>query len=167
MSATPPASQITPAPSLLPVAYEIAARRHMGDAEALFATGRQINAGQLYGFAAECGLKAMLLACGVTPDADGGIPREHPKQPRKPHPLRKHMPYLTDQITTFGQLIPDGPQATKYMATLSSLKHFDDWSIDHRYWRDAALPLTSPPNWRTAAHEIVAMLDLAKQDGVL
>lgn len=167
MSATPPASPSTPAPSPPPVAYEIAARRHMGDAEALFTTGRHVNAGQLYGFAAECGLKAMLLACGVAPSTDGGIPGKNPANPKEPHPLRQHMPSLTGRIATFGQLIPDGAQATKYMAAVPSLVHFNDWSVDHRYWRDAALPLASLPNWRAAAQEIVAMLDQAKQDGVL
>lgn len=84
----------------LTVNYEQAARRHLTDAETLFNQGRMPNAGQLYGFAAECGLKAMLLACGVAPDADGGI--------SKRHPLRQHMPTLTDRIASHGQLIPDG-----------------------------------------------------------
>ena len=150
-----------------PVAYERAARRHLTDAETLFNQGRLANAGQLYGFVAECGLKAMLLACGVTPSADGGIPAEHPAKPAKPHPLRQHMPSLTGRIAAHGQLIPDGQQATRYMATMLSLGHFNDWSVDHRYWRDAALPLASVARWRHAAQEVSTMLDQAKQDGVL
>lgn len=161
----PAASPVTvPTP---PVAYELAARRHMTDAESLFSTGRLANAGQLYGFVAECGLKALLLACGILPDADGGIPGRHPANPNKSHPLRQHMPSLTGRIATHGQLIPDGQQATKYMATMPNLGHFNDWSVDHRYWRDAALPLASVANWRSAAQEIAQMLDQAKQDGVL
>jgi hypothetical protein len=152
-------------PSL--VAYDHAARRHLTDAETLFNQGRLANAGQLYGFVAECGLKAMLLACGVTPDADGGIPRDHPARQSKPHPLRQHMPSLTGSIAAHGQLIPDGQQATRYMATMLSLWHFNDWSVDHRYWRDAALPLASVARWRHAAQEVSTMLDQAKQDGVL
>jgi hypothetical protein len=53
------------------------------------------------------------------------------------------------------------------MATLPSLAHFDDWSVDHRYWRDVALPLTSVAQWRSAAVEVTQMLDQAKQDGKL
>ena len=153
--------------TVAPVAYEQVARRHFSDAETLFNQGRLANAGQLYGFVAECGLKAMLIACGVTPGADGGIPGEHPAKQGKSHPLRQHMPSLTGRITAHGQLIPDGPQATKYMAIMPSLGHYSDWSVDHRYWRDAALPLTSVANWRSAAQEVSAMLDQAKQDGVL
>lgn len=147
-----------PNPSV-PVAYEQAARRHWVDAETFFTQGRLANAGQLYGFVAECGLKALLLACGVAPDADGGIPGRHP--------LRQHMPNLTGRITASGQLIPDGPKATTYMATMPQLGSFNDWSVDHRYWQDAALPLASVPNWRNAAREVSIMLDQAKQDGVL
>jgi hypothetical protein len=150
-----------------PVAYEHAARRHLADAETLFGQGRLANAGQLYGFVAECGLKAMLLACGVTPGADGGIPGEHPTKPGKSHPLRQHLPSLTGRIASHGQLIPDGQQATRYMATMCSLGHFNDWSVDHRYLRDAALPLASVGKWRQAAKEVSTMLDQAKQDGVL
>lgn len=150
-----------------PVAYEHAACRHFSDAETLFNQGRLANAGLLYGFVAECGLKAMLLACGVTPSADGGIPGEHPAKPEKPHPLRQHMPSLTGRIAAHGQLIPDGPRSTKYMASMPSLGHFNNWSVDHRYWRDAALPLASVAKWRSAAQEVSTMLDQAKQDGVL
>lgn len=152
---------------LAPVAYEQAARRHWIDAETLFSQGRLANAGQLYGFVAECGLKALLLACGVAPGADGGVPSEHPSKPGKAHPMRQHMPNLTGRITANGQLIPDGPKATNYMATMPQLASFNDWSVDHRYWRDSALPLVSVANWRNAAREVSIMLDQAKQDGVL
>jgi hypothetical protein len=154
----------TPLP---PVEYMQAALRHWLDAEALFKTGRLANAGQLYGFVAECGLKALLLACGVVPGPDGGIPERHPTDDKKRHPLRQHMPVLADRIAAHGHLIPDGAQATSYMATMPSLSHFDDWSVDHRYWRDVALPLTSVAQWRSAAVEVTQMLDQAKQDGKL
>ncbi len=149
------------------VNYEQAARRHLTDAETLFNQGRMPNAGQLYGFAAECGLKAMLLACGVAPDTDGGIPAIHPTKPKKGHPLRQHMPILTDRIANHGQLIPDGLQATMYMSLMPNLGQFDDWSVDHRYCSDAATPETSVAQWRHAAKEVATMLDQAKQDGVL
>ena len=149
------------------VNYEQAARRHLTDAETLFNQGRMPNAGQLYGFAAECGLKAMLLACGVAPDTDGGIPAIHPTKPKKGHPLRQHMPTLTDRIASHGQLIPDGMQATMYMSSMPNLSQFGGWSVEHRYCSDAAAPVTAVANWRRAAKEVATMLDQAKQDGVL
>ena len=149
------------------VNYADAARRHLHDAEILFSSGRHANAGQLFGFAAECGLKAMLIACKVPPGPDGGLPNTHPIKRDKKHPLREHVPWLMDRIAQHGQLIPDGASATRYLATMPGLTLFTDWSIDHRYWRENALPLASVANWRAAAIEVGTMLDQAKQDGVL
>lgn len=168
MSAAQLATAVAPAPvSPPPVAYELAARRHMTDAETLFTAGRLANAGQLYGFVAECGLKALLMACGVQPDADGGIPGRRPLPGKGLHPLRTHVPLLMTNITAEFQIIPDGAQATRYLALVPNRNDFQDWSIDHRYWRDTALPTASVDQWRAAAREITTMLDQAKQDGVL
>jgi len=150
-----------------PIAYEPAARRHMTDAEVLFAAKRLANAGQLYGFVAECGVKALVIACGVKPDAQGGIPRSRPESHKDKHPLRVHLPTLMSNISADSQLIPDGIQATRYLALVPSRNNFHDWLIDHRYWREDSLPITSIHQWRAAAREINAMLDQAKQDGVL
>jgi hypothetical protein len=136
--------------------------------DATFNQSRMPNAGQLYGFAAECGLKAMLLACGVSPDTDGGIPEIHPNKPKRKHPLRQHMPNLIGHIASHGQLIPDGMQATMYMASMPNLsQQFSGWSVDHRYCSDAAAPVSDVAQWRLAAKEVSTMLDQAKQDGVL
>jgi hypothetical protein len=160
-------AQAAPAAVPTPVAYELAARRHMTDAETLFAKGRLANAGQLYGFVAECGLKAMLIACGIKPDDDGDIPRKRPAPDKGKHPLREHVPVLMTNITADFQIIPDGVQANRYLALVPNRSDFDDWQIDHRYWRDTALPTSSFNLWRAAAREIATMLDQAKQDGVL
>lgn len=154
----------TPRP---PVDYLASARRHHHDAELLYAQGCMANTGQLYGFVAECGLKALLLACGIAPGPDGGLPENHPSNNKRSHPLRQHMPTLSARITAHGQLIPDGAQATTYMAAMPHLDDFSNWSVDHRYWHDAALPLASVAQWRRAASEVTQMLDQAKQDGKL
>ena len=39
--------------------------RHWGDAELLFTNGRWANADQMYGFSAECGMKAVMVALGM------------------------------------------------------------------------------------------------------
>jgi hypothetical protein len=157
----------TPSTIPAPVAYEPAARRHLADAETLFSQGCLANAGQLYGFVAECGLKAMLMACGIQPDADGGVPGKRPAPDKGKHPLREHVPMLMTNITAEFQMIPDGAQATRYLALVPNRNDFHDWRIEHRYWRDSALPIVSVSRWRAAAREITTMLDQAKQDGVL
>lgn len=140
------------------VNYAQSARRHFDDAEQLLANDRHGNAGHLLGFAAESGLKAVLVACGVPTDADGAIPPGHR--------LRQHVPILGDRLLTDGHLVPDGRFAARYMARVSSLGNFHDWSIDHRYWADAALPIASVSLWRHCAAEVMAMLDQAREDGV-
>ena len=147
--------------------YSEAARRHLVDAEFLFASNRKANSGQLYGFVAECGMKALLIACKVPTDIDGGIAKKNPLNPKKGHPLRQHIPVLMDSIAAYGALIPDGALAAKYMAIIYNVVHLKNWSIDHRYWRESALPLASVTAWRTAAQDIGKMLDQAKEDGVL
>ena len=141
------------------VNYAQSARRHFDDAEHLFASNRQGNAGHLFGFAAESGLKAVLVACGVPTDDDGGIP--------KGHRFRQHVPVLSDRLVNDGHLVPDGRFYSAYLAKVNSLDAFHDWSIDHRYCADAALPLASVPRWRGCAREIMAMIDQASEDGVL
>lgn len=139
--------------------YAEAARRHLVDAEMLFTGNRKANAGQLYGFVTECGMKALLIACKVPADGDGGIARNHR--------LRAHVPLLWDRIVFDGSLIPDGLLSTKYMAMIGSVACLNDWSVDHRYWRESALPISSVAAWRNAAQDVGKMLDQAKEDGVL
>jgi hypothetical protein len=131
----------------------------MADAEALFTSNRHANAGQLYGFVAECGLKALLIVCGVTPDAKGEIP--------KGNRLRQHVPALPDRIVNEGHLIPDGTRAGQYLTNLAHIDKFNQWSVDHRYWRDTAIPVHLVPGWKQAAEEVLEALDRAKEAGVL
>ena len=90
----------------LPVDYVAAARRHLKDAHILMHAGRQANAGQLLGFTIECGLKALLIACGIAPDSKGGVPYGSP--------FRMHMPTLNNRLVSEGHLIPDGPRSAHY-----------------------------------------------------
>lgn len=141
------------------VDYVVAARRHLKDAHILMHANRQANAGQLLGFTIECGLKALLLACGIAPDLDGGIP--------KGNLFRQHMPALSDRLISSGNLVPDGPRSSHYRAMLPNVVALSDWSVDHRYFRETALPLTSIPKWELAALEMNEMLDQAIVDGVM
>jgi len=143
----------------LPVDYVESARRHMKDAQILMEAGRQANSGQLLGFSVECGLKALLVACGVPIDAEGSVTDKSK--------FKKHMPELNNRLIFSGHLIPDGRRSTHYQAMLPNVDKFSDWKVDHRYFRASALPLTSVPQWTLAAQEINEMLDQAMIDGVM
>jgi len=141
------------------VDYVAAARRHLKDAHILMHANRQANAGQLLGFTVECGLKALLLACGVSQAPDGSVPQNSG--------FRKHMPMLNDHIVSSGSLIPDGQRSAHYRAMVPNVRALSDWSVDHRYSRETVLPLTSIPQWELAALEMNEMLDQAIVDGVM
>lgn len=143
----------------LPVDYVESARRHMKDARILIDAGRQANAGQLLGFSVECGLKALLVACGVYTDAEGSVSLKSK--------FKTHMPELNNRLILSGHLIPDGQRSTHYLAMLPNVDKFSDWKVDHRYFKESALPLTSLPQWSQAAQEINEMLDQAEIDGVM
>jgi hypothetical protein len=141
------------------VDYVASARRHLKDAHILMDSGRQANAGQLLGFTIECGLKALLIASGIAPDPEGGIPYKTP--------FRQHMPKLNDRLVSSGHLIPDGPRAAHYLAMVPNVGALVDWSTDHRYYKESALPLASLRQWELAALEMNGMLDQAVIDGVM
>ncbi|MBG0661214.1 hypothetical protein [Enterobacter roggenkampii] len=69
------------------VNFLASAKRHIKDGDFLSEHGCTENAGQLYGFVAECGLKALFILLGNFPtDSDG-------------NPLRnKHLPKLKSHV---------------------------------------------------------------------
>ncbi len=146
------------------VGYFESARRHFYDAGVLLTSARLGNAGQLFGFAAECGVKAILVACQAPTDSDGSIDKP---VGAKGKGFKVHMPELKNAVRDFAQLIPDGRTATTYLSTMPSLTLFADWLVEHRYWRDGVLPTASVAKWQTAAGEVMAALDKAKENGML
>lgn len=146
------------------VNYLESARRHFHDAGTLLGSSRPANAGQLFGIAAECGIKAILVASKVPVDTEGSIDR---LPGVKGKGFKEHWPHLGQALTDLVGAIPDSRTAATYLSELSNLAHFSDWRIEHRYWRDAALPLASVARWQAAAGEVMLVLDQAKEDGVL
>jgi hypothetical protein len=137
--------------------YVLAARRHIRDAHLLLAKGSLANAGQLFGISVECGLKSLLVRGGAPRNANGDLLP----------PYKKHMPQLDKFINDLTTL-PDGRAASVLQSRLPNLVSLDDWSIDHRYWREPEIPLpTHLSDWELAALEMDALLDEAAGGGVL
>lgn len=136
-----------------------AANRHYRDGEYLLQDKRHPNAGQLFGFAAECGIKALLVASGYPTNPATG---DMEKACDSATDLRKHINILAsgDSLRVF----LDGRGGSACLARLESIKDFSDWDISHRYWTDHKIPL-SCEKWRNAAKEVVIMLDSLKLDG--
>jgi hypothetical protein len=141
-----------------PVDFPTSARRHMDDAKLLEAGNRLPNAGYLYGYVAECGLKALLMWHGHPTDAEGSF--------EKSSGFRVHVDQLLI-TTTFSslRLIVNSRSGAKYLAMIPSIDAFSDWKVHHRYFSDAALP-ASFSKWKAAALEVGLMLDKAFLDGL-
>ena len=139
------------------VDYAAAARRHIRDAHLLQNAGRLANAGQLFGIGVECGLKSLLVLGGAAVDGSGNLTK----------PFREHMPLLGTLVTGL-MTLPDGRAASTLQSRLPNLASLSNWKIDHRYWSESAIPLSSAlPAWECAALEMDALLDEATAGGVL
>lgn len=136
------------------------ATRHWRDAEILFhredVSGSRPSlpgADQLYGLAAECGMKAVLVRCGATTDpATGDLDR------RSPH--RTHLPGLWSAYQTFLQ----GRGEARYCLTEEA--PFHDWAVDQRYAAGDDLPSDEAvERHRLATREVMRIATQAVLDG--
>ena len=139
------------------VDFRHAANRHYSDGDLLMANSRYANAGQLYGFTAECGIKWLLVWKGYPSDPVTGEIVERKKK------FRVHIHELIKNINMLSTYL-EGRGASKYLAMIPSIRNFSDWKTDHRYYVDSALP-SSLPDWQKAAREIMQMLNEAILDG--
>ena len=115
--------------------------RHWRDAQFLFSHKRWANADQLYGLSAECGLKAVMVADGLSVDKTGS-PRA-----RK---YKKHIDALWSIFRTFVQGRPTG-QLLHY---LPQSNPFASWSVDNRYANSVHFGQTAVASHRTAARQV-------------
>lgn len=139
------------------VDYVVSARRHIRDAYLLQHHGHRANAGQLFGICVECGLKSLLVRGGAPVNANGDLLP----------PYKTHLPKLGTLISSLTTL-PDGRAASVLQSRLPNLVSMAGWTIDHRYWSDSAIPLsTYLADWELAALEMDALLDEAAGGGVL
>jgi len=141
-----------------PVDFPKSALRHMHDAKLLEASNRLPNAGYLYGYVAECGLKALLAWHGHPTDPEGSFERSSG--------FRYHVDELVIAARFASlRLYVGGRAGAKYLAMIPSIDAFSDWKVYHRYFSEAALP-ASFSKWKAAALEVGQMLDTAFQDGM-
>ena len=136
----------------LPADFFEAHRRHWGDAEVLYGHERLGNADHLYGFSAECGLKAVMTKLGMPLDRFGG-----PSEDRH----KKHIQHLWAVFERFATA-RDG---SVYLRELPSRTPFSGWSHHDRYSGTGHLGGNAVARHREAARGILRMVELAEQDG--
>ena len=124
-------------------------RRHWQDAELLFDNERWANADHLYGFSAECGLKAVIEMDIATGTLD--------------QKYRKHLPQLWQNF----QSLANGLSGRDYLNLLPSGDPFAGCSVSGRYSHRCHFCSASVQPHRAAARKIRVMVQRAILDGYL
>ena len=127
--------------------------RHHRDAKFLEDAHRLSNADHLYGFSAECGLKALMTQFGMPVNA-AGDPQD--RQRDRVHIDRlwgRYPDYLTH------------PAATDYQ--LDSTNYFDDWRAGDRYADDQHVTPARLERHRDGAERVRALVQKARVEGLL
>jgi len=137
------------------VDFRDAASRHWEDAGHLLNGKRLANADHLCGIAAECALKTIMMALGMTLKP-GGKPVEPEGQ--------NHINKLWIEFISFAQ----ARGGSKYAAMIDpTINPFDDWKVDQRYEHRSIITDAKVENHRKAAENIMAILDMAILDGAV
>ena len=137
-----------------PADFVDAHQRHLEDAELLMDHDRWANADQMYGFSAECGLKAIMQVLGMPVDDSG-----NPGNPEH----KKHVQALWLVLSSFAS----GRDGARYLGLLSDGEPFSDWSHHNRYAHRRHFEKANVEPHREAARDIRRRVQLARQDGQL
>ncbi len=124
--------------------------RHWNDAELLYAHQRWGNADHLFGFSAECALKAIMGWRGMPVDRWG-----HPA--RREH--RKHIPDLWRVFEEFSK-----PHGKESLRALPSGSPFSDWSHHDRYSATGYSCRAAVDRHREAARRILRMVSRVEEE---
>ena len=125
--------------------------RHWEDAELLFECRRWANADQLYGFSAECGLKAVLEAEEMPIDETGMPSHEFRKHVRELWPVFIEFMTKKEISKPLWDEFPDG-------------EPFKDWSHHDRYAHRGCFRSDKVQQHRDAAKAISHMVKQYLQD---
>ncbi|MDM7457165.1 MAG: hypothetical protein P3W97_007935 [Tepidimonas sp.] len=128
--------------------------RHWTDAEGLFQTGRWANADHLYGVAAECGLKRLMLAFGMPYDST----RDRPAEGRD----QVHANKIWDRYESYRC---GHHQGAAY--ALSTPNPFSDWDVAQRYAHQSNFDQARTQAHQSGASVVRALIKKAQKDGLL
>lgn len=128
--------------------------RHWQDAEKLYEAERWANADHLFGLAAECGLKKLMLAFGMPFDLNRDMPQE---QQDKQH---------ADGIWVRYEAYRSGHhQGANYGLTANN--PFQDWHVSQRYANQRHFYQSRVGPHREGADEVRRLIRKAKLEGFI
>lgn len=128
--------------------------RHLRDADFLLSVSRLANADHLYGMAAECGLKRLMVAFGMEIRAADGAPVKYED--------KQHVDKLWVRYEAYRSGHVNGVQCG-----LSSSTPFDDWSVSQRYAPEHGFDHSRVTAHHTGAYVVHALVKHAERVGLL
>lgn len=131
-----------------------AQQRHWVDAEHLLQAQRWANADHLYGMAAECGLKQLMLIFNMPYDAAKDRPAERSD--------RVHANGIWDRFESYRS---GHAQGTGY--ALPSSNPFADWDVADRYAHQANFDQARAQGHQAGAQMVLNLIAKAQREGLL
>lgn len=128
-------------------------RRHLRDADTLWNAACLANADHLYGMAAECGLKRLMIKFGMLTDQTG-----------KPENVkdRSHIDAVWTRYDAYRSGHFEGLQYG-----LPSTNPFHDWKVSQRYAPEQNFDRVRVESHRIGAHTVRDCIKNAERDGLL
>lgn len=131
--------------------FHDAHERHWQDAELLYKENRYANADHLYGFAAECGLKQLMLVFGM--QMQGGSLMEKDKV---------HADKIWARYETYRNGYGRG---ARYALTSPNL--FADWNASQRYYHHSHFTQKSVETHKAGANAVRQLIKRAQYEGLI
>ncbi|WP_448030213.1 HEPN domain-containing protein [Bradyrhizobium liaoningense] len=124
-----------------------AAYRHLEAAETLFGTNRKDVAGYLYGMAAECALKHLMLLSGMRP---------LPESQRRDDPFFVHF----EELKTLLRNTATGRRSGELRKFAERSSFMQRWDVTMRYSHGRDIRAEWVERWRSDAKEVVTAIDI-------
>jgi hypothetical protein len=128
--------------------------RHWQDAEQLFEAERWANADQLFGVAAECGLKKLMLAFGMPFDTNRNMPQERQDKQHADGIWARYEAYRSGHH-----------QGANYGLTANN--PFQDWDVSQRYANQSHFDQARVQPHRGGANEVRQLIRKAQLEGLI
>lgn len=128
--------------------------RHWGDAERLFQAQRWANADHLYGMAAECGMKRLMLAFGMNVNPTTGNPLDNKDYKHAKNIWARFESYRTGHAQGAGYALPAG-------------NPFGNWDVSDRYAHQSNFDQARAQGHQAGALTIRNLIAKAQHEGLL
>ncbi|MFA5731634.1 MAG: hypothetical protein WCY91_02715 [Acidithiobacillus sp.] len=128
--------------------------RHWNDAECLFQAQRWANADHLYGMAAECGLKRLMMRFGMAINPVTGSPTDNKDWKHANTIWARFESYRSGKVEGADYGLP-APNA------------FDNWDVSDRYAHQSNFDQTRAQGHQAGAQAVRRLIAKAQREGLL